>query len=167
MIIIGICFLCMEFLAPHLNEVVISHSQINYDQRNQWVWFPKSKGTKISSMIYSHFNQIKSVQNNWVGQTNLWCLKVAPKVKYFTWLNLHNAVKTYEYHYRMNSEPQAFGCFCNLQVETIDHLFHMCCKSQGIWEMVSSEIMRPVNLCNSVSSGLQLCQDTSGNYLFT
>jgi len=46
----------------YLNDNIICQSQINYDQGNRWVWFPKSKETNLYAMIYSHFNYIKVVQ---------------------------------------------------------------------------------------------------------
>lgn len=118
-------------------------------------------------MIYSNFNQNKYAQKQWEDWGKLWCLKVAPRVEHFCWLLFHNAVKTHEYLYRMNLGPQTFCIFRNLDVETADHLFHTCVKSQEIWNWTSSAIRKTINLLNGISSGFWLNQDISSNDLFT
>lgn len=118
-------------------------------------------------MIYSYFNQDKYRENNWESWDTLWRLKVAPRVKYFLWLLFHNAVKTHEYHYKMNLGPQAFCTFCNLNVETAEHLFLNCHLSQEIWKLTCSAVRKPINLFDGVSSGLWLNQELTGNDNYT
>lgn len=83
-------------------------------------------------MIYKHFNQIKNVQNYWEGWANLRRLKVAPRVKHFIWLLLHNAVKTHDYLYTMNLDPLDLCSFCNLNVEFAEHIFQTCIKTRDL-----------------------------------
>jgi len=67
----------------------------------------------------------------------------------------------------MNLGPQAFYTFCNLNIETAEHIFQTCIKTQGIWNLISSVIRKPINLSHGISSGIWLCQDLTGNDLFT
>lgn len=151
----------------HLNDYILGHSQIRNDQGNNWVWFPESKGTKLSAMIYSHFNQFKTGQNSWKGWSILWRLKIAPRVKHFLWLMFHNAVITQEYLYKLNLGPQTLCCFCNLNPESVEHLFLTCSKTQEIWNLISNAIRKPIHIPNGISSGNWLNQEFSGNDIFT
>lgn len=40
----------------HLNDVALNQGGLDYENANRWVWYPKSCGIRISSMVYSHFN---------------------------------------------------------------------------------------------------------------
>lgn len=136
-----------------LNEFSLSHGSITFDHNNTWVWFPKSRGTKVSTMAYSYFNKQVNKQDSWEGWSTIWHLNVAPRVKHFTWLLLHNGLKTHEYLYRLNLGPQAMCGFCNLFIETAEHLLHTCSKSQAIWNLVISDLRKPINLLYGITSG--------------
>lgn len=57
--------------------------------------------------------------------------------------------------------------FCNLIIETVEHLFLNCHKSQQIWSFSSSAIRKTINLSDGVSSGLWLNQELYGNDFHT
>lgn len=76
-------YLLQNIFSKLLNEFTLSHGSVNYEHGNTWVWFPKSRGTKVSTMIYSFFNQQVNQQETWDGLANLWHLKVAPRAKHF------------------------------------------------------------------------------------
>ncbi|KAH7679239.1 Reverse transcriptase zinc-binding domain-containing protein [Dioscorea alata] len=155
--------LLQTLFGPIINDDIISQSIISYDLKNNWLWFPKTESTKLTAMIYAHFNQNNFEQNYWEGWRNVWHLKVAPRVKHFCWILLYNAVKTHEYLYRLNLGPQTFCSFCNLYTESTDHLFRTCSKTQVIWNMVGTIIKRYINLTDEIFSGHWILQGFSGN----
>lgn len=150
-----------------LNEFSLYHGSVHYDQESSWVWFPKAQGTKVSTMFYSFFNHYVNQHNTWDGWSNLWWLNVAPRAKHFIWFLLHNGIKTHEYLYRLRLGPQALCDFCKLEVETAEHLLYTCTKSQIIWNLISSEIRKPINLLNGITSGDWLVPNLIGNDHFT
>jgi len=152
---------------PYINDNIIGNSHITYTQGNNWIWFPKSKGTKLFVMVYSHFNQAKNVQDHWNGWNKIWHLRVAPRVKHFLWLMFHNAVKTKEYLYKLKLGPQDSCSLCNLTTETIEHLFLGCGKIQKIWNNIRLIIRKSIVFPEGISFGYWLIQDLSGNDLFT
>lgn len=50
-----------------LNDFTLNHGSVTYDHDNTWVWFPKSRGTKISTMVYSYLNQQLNMPDSWDG----------------------------------------------------------------------------------------------------
>ncbi|XP_039119193.1 uncharacterized protein LOC120255437 [Dioscorea cayenensis subsp. rotundata] len=117
-------------------------------------------------MVYSYLNHEKGNDNFWDGWKNLWQLNVAPKVKHFIWLLFHDAVKTNDYLYRLNLGPQTLCTFCNLNTETVEHLFLNCYKTQEIWNITCSTVSKPINLSDGISSKLWLKQELTGNGRF-
>lgn len=147
----------------NINDNILCQSSVNYEISNHWVWFPNSKGPKVANKIYSFFNLSKGSADSWDGWGKIWRLKVAPRVKYFIWLLLHNAVQTIEYLYHLNLGPQTMCSFCNLLPESAEHLFLNCHKSQQIWNLTCSIIGKHINLSQGISSGYWLDQELSGN----
>lgn len=152
---------------PYLNDIIYCHSQLQFEHCNRWVWYPKSRGIKLSAMIYSHFNQTRSMDEYWQGWSKVWKLRVAPRVKHFLWLMFHDAVITQEYLYRLNLGPQTLCCLCNLHAETIEHLFHSCVKAQEIWSLISTAFRKSIFFPQGITSGNWLLEDYSGNDLFS
>lgn len=152
---------------PYLNDNIFCHSQLQHEQGNNWVWFPKANGIKLSAMIYSHFNHLRTMEDHWQSWSKVWRLKFAPRVKHFLWLMFHNAVKTQESLYKLNLGPQALCCLCNLQAESVEHLFHTCVRAQEIWNLISLALRKPILFPNGISSGNWLHQDFSGNDSFS
>lgn len=147
----------------HINDNVLGQSSISYNQSNHWVWFPNSKGTKLSAKIYSFFNHRRFFGNHWNGWGKIWKLKVAPRVKHFIWLLMHNAVKTSDYLYSLKLGPLNMCPFCKLFPETAEHLFLNCSKTQLIYNNTCYIIRKPINLGQGLSSGIWLDHEVSGN----
>lgn len=112
----------------NLNFDYLIHRHVSVDHENNSVWHPKSKKNKLFSMVYSHFSQNAGPLVPWDGWENLWHLKIAPRVKHFIWLLLHNGVKTHEYPYRLNLGPRTLCGFCNLDYETANVFFTIALK---------------------------------------
>ncbi|KAH7660004.1 Reverse transcriptase zinc-binding domain-containing protein [Dioscorea alata] len=145
--------LLYEVFGNNLNFDYLINDKISSNNENCWVWYPKSRKHKLTSMVYAHFNKDASTLNPWDGWANIWRLKIGPRPKHFLWLLLHNGIKTYDYLYRLNLGPQTFCKFCNLDVETSEHLFNTCTKVQLIWNSVSSALGKQVNFQGGFSSG--------------
>ena len=56
---------------------------------NSWVLFPASNNNKLSTSVYHFLNNIKMESFHWDGWLKIWRLHVAPRVKCFSLLLLH------------------------------------------------------------------------------
>ncbi|XP_039136660.1 uncharacterized protein LOC120273975 [Dioscorea cayenensis subsp. rotundata] len=142
-----------------LNFDYLHFNRVCNGANNKWVWFPKSKNHKLTSMVYTHFNNSVGNHDTWNGWGNLWRLFVAPRPKHFIWLLLHNGIKTYEYLYRLNLGAQTFCKFCNLDFENAEHLFNSCPKTQIVWQQVSNAIGKQIVFHEGFSTGNWLSPD--------
>lgn len=89
-----------------LNLDFLSHGKIGYDTDNTWVWSPKAKRSKLSTIIYYHISKSAVHQDHWDGWDNIWRLRIASREKHFIWLLFHNGIKTFDYLYRLNLGPK-------------------------------------------------------------
>lgn len=58
----------------------------------------------------------------------MWNLNVSQRVKTFTWLLCHGKIKTYVFLLAMNLGHLNICVFCDIHVETVEHLFNDCVK---------------------------------------
>lgn len=112
-------------------------------------------------MVYAYFNRFAGCVDPWDGWGNIWCLKIAPGPKHFLWLLLHNGIKMYDYLNRLNLGPQTLYRLCNLDFETIEHLFNTCPKAHALWRSVSIAISKHIHFQDGFSSGNCLCPSNS------
>ncbi|XP_039131805.1 uncharacterized protein LOC120268480 [Dioscorea cayenensis subsp. rotundata] len=151
--------LMSSIFGEFLNFDYLHFNRVCNGANNKWVWFPKSKNHKLTSMVYTHFNNSVGNHDTWNGWGNLWRLSVAPRPKHFIWLLLHNGIKTYEYLYRLNLGAQTFCKFCNLDFENTEHLFNSCPKTQIVWQQVSNAIGKQIVFHEGFSTGNWLSPD--------
>lgn len=135
---------------------MISHGKITPDEPNHWVWFPKTNNNKILAIIYNFLNSNHADDQHWNGWMNIWKLRVAPKIRTFIWLLIQGKIKTYEYLYRMKLGPSDCCVFYGLVLETTDHLFRLCRKSQIMWNLVKDQTGLTINLNDHISNGVKL-----------
>lgn len=95
----------------NINLTLIKSKRIIADSNNLWVWLPQSYKLTIPSKVYHHLCNGDAYSDSWEGWAILWHLNIAPKVKHFIWLLLHNAIKTHEFLYRLNLGPRSFLWF--------------------------------------------------------
>lgn len=112
-------------------------------------------------MVYAYFNRSAGCVDPWDGWGNIWCLKIAPGPKHFLWLLLHNGIKMYDYLNRLNLGPQTLYRLCNLDFETIEHLFNTFPKAHALWRSVSIAISKHIHFQDGFSSGNCLCPSNS------
>lgn len=113
---------------PNWNSPLISQEMITPEENSHQVWFPKTKSNKISASIYNLLNSNNTDNQHRPSWSNIWKLNVAPKVKSFTWLLIHDKIKTYDYLYHLNLGPLDPCVLCGLASKTADHLFNQCSK---------------------------------------
>lgn len=63
----------------------------------------------------------------------VWSLKTPPKIRSFLWKTLHGALATMENLARRRSAQSPLCPICQLQEETIEHLFLQCPWVSAIW----------------------------------
>lgn len=90
-----------NIFGEHLFMSALNLSIIDTHGGNHWVWHPNNKGHKLSTKVYTHFNQKNACfSNHWVGLNLIWKMRVTPRTKHFIWLMLHRKISTYDYlHY--------------------------------------------------------------------
>ncbi|XP_039129019.1 uncharacterized protein LOC120265197 [Dioscorea cayenensis subsp. rotundata] len=146
-----------DMFGDFLNFDYLTCDKSSHCDGNWWVWYPKSKNHRLTSMVYTHFNGVVDNIDPWIGWRFLWRLKIAPRPKHFFWMLLHNGIKTYDYHYRLNLGPQTLCRFCNLDFETAEHLFNSCPKAQATWLLISNFIGKQILFHDGFSNGNWLC----------
>lgn len=145
----------------HLNTFFMKEGSLNTHGNNQWIWFLDSCSGKTSKIIYSHLNSIASQYQSQEGWNHLWRLNIAPRAKHFLWLLTHGKIKTVEYLYSLN-----LGAMCNLDKETIDHLFLNCPKTLGVWNVIGHILGNGFSIPNSISEGYLLADCHASTSVF-
>ncbi|XP_039132528.1 uncharacterized protein LOC120269260 [Dioscorea cayenensis subsp. rotundata] len=130
-----------SLFGPNWSSPIISHGKLVSGVNNHWLWFPDSKGTKISSNVYNFLTSNKVEAQGWCGWSNIWKLNIAPKAKHFIWLLNH-------------------------VLESADHLFRSCPVSLRIWRMVELIASIKTNLVDLLTSGAWLDFSLAGNSKF-
>lgn len=130
------------------------------------MWFPDSKGNKLSCNIYKFLTCNNAGVQGWSGWTNIWKLNIVSRAITFVWLLNHGKIKTYEYLYHLNLGPPDPCVFCGLALEVSDHLFRLCHISLRIWRMVESLANIKTNLAELLTSGQWLDFFHDGNSKF-
>lgn len=108
---------------------------------------------KIFANVYSFLNSNQANYQHWNCWRNIWKLRVAPKIKTFIWLLIQGRVKTYEYLYNMRLSPPDCYVFCGLVLETSDHLFRLCGKSQIVWNLIKQHSGLSIILNDPITNG--------------
>lgn len=76
----------------------------------------------------------------WTGWHKLWKLHVVPRVKHFIWLLLHGKISTTDYLNSINLGPRSLCIFCNIESESVEHLFKECCYAQLVWNSLNHNL---------------------------
>lgn len=150
-----------DVFGAFLNFDYLINDKISSSLGNCWVWYPKSRNHKLTSMVYAHFNKTAGSLTPWEGWGNIWRLKLSPRPKHFLWLLLHNGIETFDYLYRLNICPQTFYRFCNLESESTKHLFNTCPIAQLIWPLINNAIGKQITFHDGFSNGYWLSQANS------
>lgn len=87
-------------------------------------------------MIYHYLNLNDPLSDNWLGWNTLWRIPVASHVKHFLWLLLYGRVSTTDYLNSINLAPTITYILCNINLESLEHLFFQCSKSQVVWNLL-------------------------------
>lgn len=89
----------------------------------------------------------------WAGWHKLWKLHVAPRVKHFIWLMLHGRISTTDYLSNINLGPRSLCIFCNIESESIEHLFKECRYTHLIWNTLNHILGINISFPDYISSG--------------
>ena len=104
--------------------------------------------------------------------TQMWKLKVAPKMKDFLWKLIHNCIRCSTFFARIPTLTNRQYCHCGA-VETIEHIFFECdnsCQSQIwpfaelLWNKMSKIKWVTPNLNLIKAIGCICISDAQGNY---
>lgn len=112
-------------------------SMSNVQDSLVWNWF--------SNWIYSvksgYFEALKSIGATWWGvlfifQPPLFWNKVwsVPKIKFFMWSAIHNAVATKENLFSSECYPSPMCPVWESEIESIEHVLMRCDRALAIWE---------------------------------
>lgn len=96
--------------------------------------------------------------NPWNGWKRLWSLKMIPRVKHFLWLTFLGRLSTTDFFHSINLGPQSICIFCNLYLESPEHLLHTCCKSQSVWILLSHLTSKQIQFTDGFNSGTWITQ---------
>lgn len=100
----------------------------NYTVKNGYNMLRKSlEGEHNSGIATSSFQTPKSL---WTAN---WNMQNSPKVKYFTWSLCQNAIASKENLWKRKIIPDPMCPICNLEMESVEHIFLLCSWTQGIW----------------------------------
>lgn len=83
-----------EIFRGLLDSPILRMEIVDSNAENHWVWSPSSSTNRIVPSIYSFYNQNGKSNLCWEGWRNIWNLRVASRAKFYTWLVMHNRVKT-------------------------------------------------------------------------
>ncbi|XP_039135711.1 uncharacterized protein LOC120273129 [Dioscorea cayenensis subsp. rotundata] len=136
-----------------LDNENITFAKVDYESENLWVWQPKPTSYNLSSAVYHVLNKDQSTSASWMGWSMVWHIPVAPRIKHFIWLCLHNRLSTTAFLHRLNLGPDNYCIFCGLWRETVDHLFSYCSSTQRVWQYINHREHLNINLSNGFSSG--------------
>ncbi|XP_039145742.1 putative receptor-like protein kinase At3g47110 [Dioscorea cayenensis subsp. rotundata] len=142
-----------NILGDSLCSLVKSNCSVDWGGNNFWVWHPSPKKMKISSAIYHYLNHESKSALNWEGWHKLWSLRIAPRVKHFIWLLQHGRISTTDYLNSINLGPRSLCIFCNLELESIEHIFLDCCKVQSVWNLINHSLGCNISFPDFISTG--------------
>ncbi|CAN1760240.1 Putative ribonuclease H protein At1g65750 [Linum perenne] len=119
------------------------------DFNDRWVWHFDPKG-RFS--VKSCYRLIRSQNSRGDGRNMrgdekmwrwLWQLSMPPKLIFFVWRVLKNALATKRNLFRRNCSPSPRCPLCNAVEETSEHLFFGCPLSVRFWERAMPNLRRP------------------------
>ncbi|XP_039146767.1 uncharacterized protein LOC120284004 [Dioscorea cayenensis subsp. rotundata] len=146
-----------NIFGSHIDDLIPIMSIIDHTCNNKWVWIPKPFSPKITSTVYHFLNNIGSEPSPWAGWRKIWSLRVMPRVKHFLWLLFNGRLATADFLYSINLGPRRMCILCNLDFENSEHLFHTCCKTQGLWAFISNLLHKQIHFPDGFVMGNWLC----------
>lgn len=139
-----------------LGSLVPNLCNYEHGSTNFWVWQPHSSNLKLSSAIYHHLNSNTDLVLEWPGWHKLWRLHVAPRVKHFIWLMFHGRLSTTDFLNSINIGPNTLCIFCNLENESMEHLFLDCRYAQLVWNLINHKLNTNISFPDNISAGFWL-----------
>ncbi|CAN1134553.1 hypothetical protein LINPERHAP2_LOCUS8335 [Linum perenne] len=109
------------------------------NMQDKWVWHydPKGKFTIRSCYKMLQGSELRdrnesesSIRKLWRW---IWGLKLPPKLKFFFWRLVQNALTTKANLKRRNCANDALCCSCATEEETNEHLFFHCAERRVFW----------------------------------
>ncbi|CAN1254883.1 Putative ribonuclease H protein At1g65750 [Linum perenne] len=119
------------------------------DFNDRWVWHfdPKGRFSVKSCYRLIRTQNSRGDGRNMRGDEKmwrwLWQLSMPPKLIFFVWRVLKNALATKRNMFRRNCSPSPSCQLCNAVEETIEHLFFGCHFSARFWERAMPNMSRP------------------------
>ncbi|CAN1777828.1 Putative ribonuclease H protein At1g65750 [Linum perenne] len=119
------------------------------DLSDRWVWHSDPKGRFSVKSCYKLIRGQRTMGNGRNGRETeklwrwLWQLSLPPKLIFFCWRVLNNALATKKNLHRRNCSPSASCPMCNSTEETSEHMFFGCPFSAGCWESAMPNVTVP------------------------
>ncbi|KAJ9562228.1 hypothetical protein OSB04_007388 [Centaurea solstitialis] len=124
-------------ISPALNQCAIPQLDDNSDDRVMWKGIDGSLGTFTVSGAYDDFcGSFDTV--DWAKQ--VWFKGCIPKHAFCVWTASHGRLPTQD-RLIWNHQPPDMRCpFCNVCMDSHDHLFFLCKFSLEIWRTIKREV---------------------------
>ncbi|KAL6180678.1 hypothetical protein ACLB2K_047338 [Fragaria x ananassa] len=121
-------------------------------QNDSFVWVPSTnRSFTIKSATWMQNAKAQPHEQSPLIK-KLWKLNVPPKVKIFGWLVLRGKLKTRDRLHRFEFLNHNICPLCNIEEETMDHLFYNCPSSLAIWNLAHSSSSPAVSVSLNCSA---------------
>ena len=106
----------LEYLKQIVNEVVLQ------DKEDRIIWVANNN-CLTSAAVYQRLTEFSHNNRSW---SQIWCMKIPPRIKVFLWQAEHNRLPTYDLLKRRSVRFENLCKWCNAEEETQAHLFFQC-----------------------------------------
>ncbi|WOH04559.1 hypothetical protein DCAR_0623969 [Daucus carota subsp. sativus] len=109
------------------------------DEVDRWYWRKEKLGfysVKSAYILLQESKPNNNISGNKSVWKRLWNLKVPPKVKHFIWRAATGCLPTKVMLCQKHVNLNVFCPFCNMELETINHVLLNCSYAQGCWSIL-------------------------------
>ena len=117
----------LEYLKQIVNEVVLQ------DKEDRIIWVANNN-CLTSAAVYQRLTEFSHNNRSW---SQIWCMKIPPRIKVFLWQAEHNRLPTYDLLKRRSVRFENLCKWCNAEEETQAHLFFQCSLAKMGWECLN------------------------------
>lgn len=122
-------------------EIMKLRNQGLTDEDDEILW--RGKGDIYKPEFHTsqtwHLTRLQQPTISWYK--GVWFSGATPKYSVLSWLAAHNRLATGDRLLQWNAQANASCVFCNLAMETRDHLFFGCHYSEEIWRNLTRKLL--------------------------